>query len=147
MHIHRGSVETASSDDRPAAVARTRSRLSNHRDLLPDLDGRSSQARRFRDVCRQLAADQGGLESLSETRLQLIRRFSALCVHAEALESRLANGERIDISEHSQISSTLVRIASRLGVDRRAKEIVPSLEAYLRENYSDEDENEAADAP
>jgi hypothetical protein len=66
----------------------------------------------FRDIVHAVGADQGGLNELSEARLQLIRRFSALCCHAELLEARLANGEQIDIGEHSNLSSTLVRIAS-----------------------------------
>jgi hypothetical protein len=39
---------------------------------------------------------------------------------AEQLESRLARGEEIDIQEHSLLVSTLVRVAQRIGIDRRA---------------------------
>lgn len=148
MRTERGSLDSTSIAGR--APAKTRSRLSNHRDLLPDLDGRSSQARRFRDICRQLANDSGGFDQLSETRLQLIRRFAALCVHCEALESKLANGAPVNITEHSQLSSTLVRIASRLGVDRKAREIVPSLQDYLSTQYADlvePDEEDLLDEP
>ena len=63
--------------------------------------------------------------------MQLIRRFAALAVQAEAMEARLVNGEQIDIGEHALLSSTLVRIASRIGIDRRARNITPSLADYL----------------
>ncbi|MGO8972209.1 MAG: hypothetical protein ACLPTZ_06290 [Beijerinckiaceae bacterium] len=51
---------------------------------------------------------------------------------AEQLESRLANGEQIDIAEHATLSSTLVRLAQRIGIDRVAKNIGPQgLDQYL----------------
>jgi hypothetical protein len=39
---------------------------------------------------------------LSEVRIQLIRRFAASAVLAEAIEARQASGETIDVTEHSQ---------------------------------------------
>jgi hypothetical protein len=47
------------------------------------------------------------------------------------MESRLANGEQINIAEHAQLASTLVRIAQRIGINRRAKDITPALPDYL----------------
>ena len=58
-------------------------------------------------------------------------RFAAAAVIAEQMESRLANGEQIDIAEHAQLASTLVRIAQRIGINRRAKNITPALPDYL----------------
>lgn len=51
---------------------------------------------------------------LSEVRIQLIRRFAASAVLAEAIEARQASGETIDVTEHYQLSSTLVRLATRI---------------------------------
>jgi hypothetical protein len=113
---------------RATAVAKShaRSRVSNHRDILPDVDGRSIVARRYRDISAQILADQGGLEQCSESRLQLIRRFAAAAVLAEQMEARLAKGEQIDISEHSLLCSTLTRLATRLGIDRVPKPVMSS---------------------
>ena len=72
------------------------------------------------------AADQ-----CSESRLQLVRRFAAAAVLAEQMESRLANGEQIDIQEHALLCSTLTRLAQRIGIERRAKEVTPSVSEYL----------------
>jgi hypothetical protein len=120
--------------------SKLRSAITNHREVLPDVDGRSAQARRFRDIVTAIAADQGGLDELAEARLQLIRRFAALAVHAEHLEAKLARGEKIDMLEHATLSSTLVRIGTRIGIDRRiAKDITPTLGTYL-----DHDDREAA---
>jgi hypothetical protein len=64
---------------------------------------------------------------MSECRQQLCRRFAAAACMAEAMEAQLANGGTIDIAEHAQLSSTLVRLSARIGVDRRARNIVPDL--------------------
>jgi hypothetical protein len=117
--------------------AQARSRLSNGRDLLPNVDGRSLIARRYRDIVSAIASDQGGADRLSETRLQLIRRFAAAACLAEQLEARLARGEQIDIQEHSLIVSTMVRVAQRIGVDRVPRDVAPSLAEYLKQGAAE----------
>ena len=131
-----GSAEIAhpSKADRPYQEVRkskARSRVTNGRDLLPGIDGRSTVARRFHDIVSAILVDQGGLDRCSESRLQLIRRFAAAAVIAEQMESCLANGEEIDVSQHALLCSSLVRLAQRIGIDRRARSITPSLPDYL----------------
>jgi hypothetical protein len=109
-----------------------RSRISNGRELLPDIDLRLAIARRYRDLVAQIAIDQGGVDRCSETRMQLIRRFASGAVLAEALEARLARGENVDISEYALLSSTLVRLANRIGIERVARDISPTLSDILR---------------
>jgi hypothetical protein len=100
---------------------------------LPNVDGRSLIARRYRDIMSAIASDQGGADRLSETRLQLIRRFAAAACLAEQLEARLARGEQIDIQEYSLIVSTMVRVAQRIGIDRVPRDVAPSLAEYLKQ--------------
>jgi hypothetical protein len=99
--------------------------------VLPNVDGRSLIARRYRDICSAVTTDQGGADHCAEARLQLIRRFAACAVLAESLEARLANGESIDITEHALLTSSMVRVAQRLGIDRRVRDITPTLDQYL----------------
>ena len=47
------------------------------------------------------------------------------------MESRLANGEQIDISEHALLASTLVRIAQRIGLNRVPRNVTPDLRDYI----------------
>jgi hypothetical protein len=108
-----------------------RSRVSNGRDVLPDVDGRTLIARRYRDICAAITSDQGGAGRLSEARAQLIRRFSAAAVLAEQMEAQLARGEGIDVAQHALLCSSLVRLAQRIGIDRRTRTIVPDLKDYL----------------
>ena len=107
-----------------------RSRVTNHQDILPDVDGRSLIARRFRDIVASVIADQGGLDCMAEARLQLVRRFAACAVLCESQEARLTSGEELDISEYSTLTSTLVRVAQRIGINRIARDITPSLAEY-----------------
>ena len=104
--------------------------------MLPNVDGRSLIARRFRDIQTAIVIDQGG-DDLSEARLQLIRRFAAAAVIAEQMESRLANGEKIDIQEHALLCSTLVRCARQIGIWRVAKNITPTVEQYLAQRNAE----------
>ena len=110
-----------------------RSRISNGAEFLPRVDGRSLIVRRYRDITNAITSDQGGANALSEARLQLIRRFSAAAVLAEQLESDLANGKQINITEHALLCSTLVRVARQIGINRAAKDITPTLDQYLRD--------------
>ena len=116
-----------SSADQPVErrASKQRSRMTNGTALLPDIDGRSAIARRFKDITSGILADQGGADQCSESRLQLVRRFAAAAVLAEQLESRLANGEQIDIQEHALLCSTLTRLAQRIGIERRARDVTP----------------------
>jgi hypothetical protein len=115
-----------------------RSKLTNHRDLLPKIaDGRAGAARRFRDLVRALIADMGGITNCSEVRLGLIRRLAAATVLSEEMEARAVNGEHVDINQFCTLASTTVRLAQRLGINRRAREINPTLSQYLHEQEDD----------
>ena len=65
--------------------------------------------------------------------INLIRRLAATIVAAETMEARMIDGEDIDIGTLCQLASTTVRISTRLGLDRRLREIVPDPLQYARE--------------
>jgi hypothetical protein len=113
-----------------------KSRITNGKDLLPGIDGRSGIARRYRDIAHVILADQGGADRCAESRQQLIRRLAGASVLAEQLESRLANGEQIDVQEYSTLSSTLVRLAGRLGIDRVVHDVGLTINELMREAAS-----------
>jgi hypothetical protein len=123
-----------------------RSKIQNGTDVLPHIDGRTLIAKR--EISSALARDQSpdGVEHLPEARLQLVRRFAAAAVIAEQMESRLANGEKIDIAEHALLCSTLVRVARQIGVNRIAKDVTtPSLDQYLRQRQNGNADAEPVD--
>jgi hypothetical protein len=115
------------------AKPRGRARLTSHADLLPDIkDDRSAPARRFRDLVRAFIVDQGEPGHCSEIWLGLRRRLAAATVQAELLEARMVNGEDVDIGVLCTLASTTVRLSQRLGLERVAKDIGPSLVDILK---------------
>jgi hypothetical protein len=96
-----------------------------------EIDGRSVWGRRYRDLVALLVDDAGGLASLSELRLSLIRRIASLTLEAERLEVDLASGKQVDVDLLARLSSHIRRISETIGLDRVAKDITPDLRAYL----------------
>jgi hypothetical protein len=107
----------------------TRSRVTNGRQLLTGLDGRAPLYRRYRDLLAELETDMGA-SRMTAVRASLVRRFAEGTIAAEVMAVELIEGRAIDVAVFSQLASTLVRLASRIGLSRHAKQI-PSLEEYL----------------
>ena len=62
----------------------------------------------------------------AKIRISLVRRFAALSVLLEEQEIKIANGEPIDVGAYSHMSSTLVRLAQRIGLKRAARDVTPT---------------------
>lgn len=121
-----------SSSDRPLSRrARVKARVTNHVDLLPNIDGNSPGARRFRDLVNGYISDLGGIELCSQTQIGLLRQLAAINVIADGVAARAVNGGEVNISEMCTLASTVMRLSMRLGFARVSKP-VPSLEEHLR---------------
>jgi exonuclease I len=57
---------------------------------------------------------------------------------AEQLEAKLASGNNINIVEHSMLTNAIVKVAARIGIDRRARNVTPSLKDYLNQAIEDD---------
>jgi hypothetical protein len=128
--------------------SKTRSRVSNGTQLLAGIDGRSAVARRYRDVLNELISDMGGDPSGAQS--AIARRASALCVVCEQAEAELVAGGVLDLAEFTTAANSLRRLLSDLGLERRAKDIVPSLATYLearRVSQATQDSFSAPSAP
>jgi hypothetical protein len=110
-----------------------RSRVTNHKDLLPGVKGTSSTARRFRDLVNAFIADMGGADQCSEIKLNLLRRLASVVVQSELIEARMINGEQVDIGTLCTLASTTVRLSQRLGIERVPRDVSPSLVDYLEQ--------------
>jgi hypothetical protein len=100
------------------------------------LDGRTSAAKAFDKLVADIEADLGGRDQLSTIQLVLIEAFAGVAVTLQHLNTRLALGQEIDLGQHAQAVSAMVRVASRLGLQRRAREIIPDPLDYAREHSS-----------
>lgn len=107
-----------------------RSRVANGSSLWLDnsgIDGRSREARRFRDILAQVLCDLGGADRLSEGERQLARRVSMLSMECEVMELRVVAGEAFDAEKYGMLTDRLGRALQRLGLHRVAKDVTPSL--------------------
>jgi hypothetical protein len=145
--------ETRVARYRPAAerAPRQRSRVTNGKSLFVSGDGNSAWTRRYRDLVRGHANDCGGEDLLSESEKSLIKRASAIECELEAMEGRLSRGETVDLDKFTRAASHLRRILETLGLERRQRDITPTLEQYAArsvETAGDEFvEDEASDLP
>jgi hypothetical protein len=94
-------------------------------------DGNSPWARRQRDLIALHLADLGGEERLSENQLSLCRRAATLETELEMLEGQLSLGKVADLDLYNRLSGNLRRILESLGLERKSRDVTPSLSAYL----------------
>ena len=97
-----------------------------------NLDHRCLSSKRFDSIAAGIAADLGGEDRLSTVQRGLIEVYAGVSVRANDLIARQMLGQEINGTELNQYASTMVRVASRLGVQRLARDITPpSVEEYL----------------
>jgi hypothetical protein len=114
---------------KPTPIKRTAaSRITNGSEVLAGVDGRSAMVRRYRDILGQLVDDMGG--DPSEAQLQIGRRAAALSVWCEDKDAAAANGEPLDIATYTTASNALRRLLADLGLERRARNVTPTLAQY-----------------
>ena len=87
------------------------------------LDGRTNAAKQFERLVEAIHLDLGGRSQLSAIEIALVEAFAGAAVTLENLNVRLLLGEQIDFSEHAQAVSAMVRVAARLGLQRRPRDI------------------------
>lgn len=90
-----------------------------------EVDGRTLTARRYRDLCAELASDAGG--DPSSAQWLLICRAAGLTVQLELLEARIVQGEQIETAEYASLSNVLIRLLNTLGLNRKAKDVSPAI--------------------
>ena len=107
-----------------------RSRISNGSAVfLEGVDGRSVLARRYRDILASLVSDMGG--DPSEAQSLISRRAATLAVWCELAETAMAKGDNLNIAEFTTATNALRRLLADIGLERRARDLTPSVDAYL----------------
>ncbi len=106
----------------------TRSRVTNGSSLhVSKADGRTMEARRFRDVLAEIVSDLGGVDLLSEGQRQLARRAAMMSVQCEFMEAESVAGKPIDLDAYGQLSDRIGRAFHRLGLKRVARDVTPTI--------------------
>src|SRR5215831_3916150 len=119
----------------PATKPEARSRISNGSQLLAGVDGRSTWARRLRDLIELHTNDLGGDANISEAERAIIRRASVLIVELERMETdfALANGAPniATLDAYQRAAGNLRRLLESLGLQRRARDVTPGVRQYV----------------
>jgi hypothetical protein len=119
-------------------LRKLRSSISNGSSLLVDVDHRSAWMRRLRDLIADHIRDHGGDEMVSGAERILIRRAAMLTLQCEMMEARWSENEgeasakQIDV--YQRTANTLRRLLATLGLERRARDVTPTLGDLLRDD-------------
>src|SRR5262249_10852959 len=134
----KGSSESnARAAIKPVRLAKSsfRSSVTNGRRILPRIvDGRSLWARRYRDVLALHTQDLGGDANITEGERAILRRAATLIVELEQLEVKFASegSKGYQIDRYQRMSNSLRRLLEALGLQRRQRDVTPTLDQYLR---------------
>jgi hypothetical protein len=119
--------------DRPKD--RQRSSITNGSKLLAGIDGRSAWVRRCKDV---IAAHLSDIPDPTAAERSLIRRAAVLTTELERLEAQFALAGEADpeaLDLYGRTSGNLRRLLEAVGLQRRCKEIGPTLADIIKEDW------------
>jgi hypothetical protein len=119
-----------------------RSRLTNGR-LPAGVDGRSPQARRWRDLVRSYEQE---FEVASELDRSMISMAATLALTLEGMQATQLRGEAVDAGELTRLAGQLRRVLSELR--RKAETSAPapiSILDHIAANHGDVEPEEEAD--
>lgn len=118
-----------------------RSRVTNGKEFLPGLDGRSSVwVRRAKDLIALHVADLGGESNMSEAEMALVRRVATLTVELEMMELKLATIGESDpksLEVYGRTVNTLRRTLEAIGLKRVPRDVTPNPLAYARQEAAE----------
>ena len=111
-------------------------RVSNGRDLLPGIDGRSAAARRFRGIIVELEGELGA--SLTAAQRLQVRSVAMAMLNAEELTARSVRGEPVDPEQLTRAVNGSLRALRSLREHRKAKAPLSALDAHLQQRAARE---------
>jgi hypothetical protein len=114
-----------------------KSRITNGTKLLPGIDGRSPWVRRCKDLIAAHIADLGGELNTSAAERSIVRRAAVLTTELELLEAKFAaagSASSDDLDLYARTSGNLRRLLEAIGLQRRPRDIGPTLGDLLRED-------------
>jgi hypothetical protein len=103
---------------------RQRSRITNGKTLLPDVDGRGAWTRRCKDVISAHLQDIGA-DTASAAERSLIRRAAVMTTELERIEVRFATDEAAadDLDLYQRTAGNLRRILESVGLKRVPRDV------------------------
>jgi hypothetical protein len=68
--------------------------------------------------------------------LALVEAYCGATITLNNLNTRLLLGQQIELSEHAAAVSAMVRVASRLGLQRRPHDVTPDPLVYAQQEHA-----------
>ena len=111
------------------------------------LDHATGTARLFGRMVREIESDLGGRRTLSRIQRELLHAFAGAATQIQYLNHQVLIGEssELDFATYAQLASTMLRIGSRLGIERKPHDITPSPDQYLAQLPAEEPAPEDAE--
>lgn len=97
-----------------------------------DLDLRTVAARRAQDIVTRLVEDLGGPSNVSTAERQLVQHAAVLAAYIEDQEVRFISGHKIEVQDLLAAVNTQRRLLVTVGLQRRSKDVTPTLAEYIR---------------
>jgi hypothetical protein len=108
-----------------------KSRIGNGSALLSNVDQRSVWCRRLKET---LADHLAEIRDPTPAQRSILRRAAVLEIEVEFLESRFAQSGQATADEldlYQRTASSLRRLLETIGLERRARDVTPTLSEYL----------------
>jgi hypothetical protein len=96
---------------------------------LEDVDGRTRAAKAALELRTGLINDLGGDPSCAQA--ELAQRAAVLGTIAAHQEALWLSGKEIDVAAYATITNNQRRTLEVLGIERRPRDVTPSIEQYL----------------
>src|SRR6476620_5012186 len=105
---------------------------------LAAIDGRTSAAKRARQLMETIEADLGGADRLSEGSRQLVQRAAVLGTYIENCEAMWLAGETVELGDYLAAINSQRRVLATIGLERRTRDVSElSLSDYLARTDSE----------
>jgi hypothetical protein len=143
-------LSTTIKNDKNKSAITNGSRMFSRR-MFADavVDGRTSWARRLRDLLTLHINDLGGEDMVSAAEKSIIRRVATLTVECELMEKKFAlgNGARAeDLGLYITAANSLRRLLESIGLKRVARDVTPLTLNDIARDIASNNELEADDA-
>ena len=104
----------------------------------------------MRDLIALHTSDLGGAEACSEAEKSVVRRVATLTIEMERMEHVFAQipQETCPSMEmlcvYSRLANTLRRLLDMTGLQRRSRDVTPTIDEYLQSHARDDEDEEDA---
>jgi hypothetical protein len=112
-----------------------RTHATDGRELLPDIPPDNPWRIRYERTLARHVADLGGEQNLSAQEFAILKHACVLSIELDSLAMNFARKGKADavlLDLYGRTANTLRRQLEALGLNRRARDVTPSLSEYLR---------------